>query len=209
MYSIVRIFKGDTDMKKILSVLSVIVIIALAFSACAKKDGSLSVKEKNIRMNVGGKYTVKLASGDSDNVEWVSADKNIAVVATDGTVTAVNSGVTTVTAKNEDSFVHIGVIVAGNTGTDFFSGESDITEIVVGVKGGGKNDISVKAGDELTLTAYITPSDSEDEIMWKTSDETIVRVDKQGKIKVVGKGKATVTAYAPNRVKGELIVRSK
>ncbi len=194
-------------MKKKFVFLITLLALAVSFCSCGKKDKGLAVNEKNIRMNVGGKYTVKLASGDSDKVEWSTDNQAVAVVAADGTVTAVSSGITTVTAKDENSYVHVGVIVEGNNGNDFFDGESDITAISVGVKNGGSGDITVNVGDEYTLVAQVTPSDSDDEIMWKSADEAVARVDENGNLKVVGKGMTTITAYAPNRVKGELILR--
>ena len=206
-------------MKKKLLVIGALLVSLLMLCSCGKKSNKLAVREDNIRMSVGGRYTVKLTGGNTNGVKWESANPEIAVVSTDGTVSAIGSGITTVSAKNSESSVHVGVIVDGNNDyvdddgniIEAFDGTSDITEIEVGVKGGGKGDISVKVGDKFTLTAYTTPSDSKDrdKIEWRTSDSSVVRVNEEGVMSAVGKGKATVTAYAPNGVKGELIVRIK
>ena len=203
-------------MKRKVFLHTLVIGAVLILSACGSKT-AISVKEKNIRMNIDEKYTVKLTSGDEENVVWTSNDEGIALVSPEGTITATGNGITTVTAKAEDSYVHVGVIVGGNNDytdefgnvVEVFDGESDITEISVGVKNGGKGDVSVKSGESFQLRAYVTPSDSKDKIVWRAADSSVARVDEKGVLQTVGAGKTTVTAYAPNGVKGELIVRVK
>lgn len=200
-------------MKKLLfAVLSAVLLL----SACGG-DKAITVKEKNLRMNIDEKYTVKIVDGSEKDVVWSSNDESIAVVSPDGTVTAIGNGITTVTAKAADSYVHVGVIVGGNNDytdafgnvVEVFDGVSDITEIAVGVKNGGKGDVSVKKGETFQLVAYITPSDSKDKIVWRVEDSTVARVDEKGVLQTVGAGKTKVTAYAPNAVSGDLILRVK
>lgn len=180
-------------------------------------ENILTVKEKNVRMKIDESYTVKVQQKKEETLLWTSADESVAIVSPEGTVSAVGNGITTVTARGEKAFVHVGVIVGGNNDyTDkngnvvrVFDGVSDITEISVGVRGGGKEDISVKVGESFQLRAYTVPSDSKDTIVWQSDDSTIARVDEKGKLQAVGKGKTTITAYAPNGVNGKLIVRCK
>lgn len=180
-------------------------------------DNVITVKEKNIRMKIDESYTIKAEQKKDETLSWTSADESIVVVSPEGTVSAVGNGITTVTARGEKAFVHVGVIVGGNNDyTDkngnivrVFDGVSDITEIVVGVRGGGKEDISVKVGETFQLRAYTTPSDSKDEIVWQSDDKSVARVDEKGVLQAVGKGNTTITAYAPNGVNGKMIVRCK
>lgn len=46
----------------------------------------------------------------------------------------------------------------------------------------------------MTLKAILDPEDSDSSVTWSSSDENVVKVDKNGKITAVGVGKATVTA---------------
>lgn len=199
-------------MKK-LAAIAVSAGMALCLCSCGKSV-TLKIKEKNVRMNVDEKYTVKVQTNSKEDVTWTSNDEKIALVGTDGTVTAIGNGITTVTARSGSAYAHIGIIVGGDDYTDeygnsvtVFGGESDIEEITVGVKAGGKGDISLKQGEKHELKAYVVPSDSKDKIVWKTDDGAVARVTAKGELEAVGKGKTTIYAYAPNGVKGTLIVR--
>ena len=70
-------------------------------------------------------------------------------------------------------------------------GENDITRVSIVAS---KSSLSV--GDEITLTLKTTPANAslEDlDIEWSSSDETVVKVDDNGKITAVKAGRATVT----------------
>lgn len=203
-------------MKKRLLFVAALTVLVTMLCSCGG-DNTLSVKETHIRMKKDESYTIKVTQTKEEELTWSSNDESIAVVSPDGTVSAVGSGITTVTARGEKAYIHVGVIVEGNGDYIDKNGNlvrvrnkpSDITEIVVGVKNGGKNDITIKVGETHQLVAYKTPSDSKDPIEWEVDKKDVVRVDKDGKIQVIGKGTAIVSAYAPNNVKGEIIVRCK
>ena len=203
-------------MKKRMATLFALGVVTVLFCSCGGEN-VITVKEKNIRMKVDESYTIKAQQKKDEILSWSSADESIVVVSPEGTVSAVGNGITTVTVRGEKAFEHVGVIVGGNNDyTDkdgnvvqVFDGISDITEIVVGVRGGGKEDITVKVGETHQLTAFVTPSDSKDEIVWKSDDKNIARVDDKGVLQVISRGNTTITAYAPNGVNGKIIVRCK
>ena len=198
----------------------VLVCLVVALSAILCSCGGenvLTVKEDVVRMKIDESYTIKVAQEREEPLTWSSGDNSIAIVSPEGTVSAVGNGITTVTARGENAFVHVGIVVGGNNDyTDengnvvqVFDGVSDIEEITVGVRGGGKNDVTVKVGDSLQLRAYTVPSDSKDTIVWQSDDSTVARVDEKGKLQIIKKGVTTITAYAPNGVNGKLIIRCK
>ncbi len=198
--------------------MAAILLISILFSSCGGKDKhKIIVKDDTIRINVDEKYTIKAETKKNDNITWSSRDEKIAIVAPDGTVTAVGSGITVVTARTDKSYATVAVIVEGTSSyidengneTLIFNGESDIEEISVGVVGGGKGEVTIYTGDKYTLRAYVTPSDSKDEIVWQSLDKNIVRVNSEGVMEAIGKGKTSIYAHAPNGVKGELVVRVK
>ncbi|MBQ3022788.1 MAG: Ig-like domain-containing protein [Clostridia bacterium] len=203
-------------MKKKLIFLAAVMTLVAVLCSCSSEN-SISVKEKHVRMKKDESYTIKVKQTKEEDLTWSSNDESVVVVSPEGTVSAVGNGITTVTARGEKAYVHVGVIVDGNGDYTDKDGnlvrvrneKSDITEIVVGVRAGGKNDVTLASGKSYQLIAYITPSDSKDAIEWECDKKDVVRVDKDGNLQVIGKGKAVVSAYAPNGVKGELIVRCK
>ncbi len=203
-------------MKKKLISLMLLIFTAIMLCSCSEEN-KLSVKEDIIRIKIDESYTIKVNQTKKENLTWSSLDPSIATVSPEGTVTAIGNGITTITAKTDKQHVHVGVVVGGNEGyvdndgtfVQVFDGVSDITEITVGVKGGGKDDVTVKVGDKFQLRAYTTPSDSQDHITWKSDNSSIARVKEDGTLEVINKGMVTITAYAPNGVNGKLIVRCK
>ena len=203
-------------MKKRIISLCLLLVVAAMLCSCGKEN-TLTVKEDVVRMKIDESYTIKVEQEKDETLTWSSADSTIAIVSPEGTVSAVGNGITTVTARGEDAYIHVGIVVGGNNDyvdengnvVQVFDGVSDITEIAVGVKGGGKNDVTVKVGDTLELRAYTVPSDSKDTIVWQSDDSSIARIDEKGKVQIISKGVTTITAYAPNGVNGKLILRCK
>ncbi len=203
-------------MKKRMILLCLLLAAATMLCSCGGEN-ILTVKEDVVRMKIDESYTIKVQQEKEEALTWSSADSSIAIVSPEGTVSAVGNGITTVTARGEDAYIHVGIVVGGNNDyvdengnvVQVFDGVSDITEITVGVRGGGKNDVTVKVGDTLQLSAYTVPSNSKDTIVWQSDNSSIARVDEKGKLQVISKGIATITAYAPNGVNGKLIVRCK
>lgn len=197
-------------MKKRLLALSIIVVICMALCACGKNGNKLVAEESVITLDAGQTHTVELKKGNAEDIEWSSADEAVAAVSEDGTVTGKKAGITVVTGRVKDSFVQVGVVVkdkkyVSKDGTVYE--ESDIVSIEVGVKHGGKNDVTIKKGDKYTLVAYTDPEDSKDKITWKSDNTSAVTVNANGEISAVGKGMANIEATAPNGVKGVMIIR--
>lgn len=204
-------------MKKRITAFSLLVIMLLMLCSCGD-DAALTVKEDVICIKVDETYTIKAEQSTDEQIQWISNDKTIATVSQEGTVTGVGSGTTTIKLKTSEGYAYVGVVVESDDGyfdeqgnyIPAYNQQSDITEIEVGVKAGGKGDVTLKVGEVYQLKAYITPSDSKDTIAhWKSADDSIAKVDENGKVTIMKKGKTTVTAYAPNGVKGEIILRCK
>ena len=52
---------------------------------------------------------------------------------------------------------------------------------------------SFEMGSTLTLKATMTPSSSTDKLTWTSSNKKVASVDKNGKVKALKKGTATIT----------------
>ena len=56
-----------------------------------------------------------------------------------------------------------------------------------------KTKATVAKGRTLTLKATMTPSSSTDKLTWTSSNKKVATVDKNGKVKALKKGTATIT----------------
>lgn len=142
------------------------------------------------------KETLELVEGDSatltatvspDNASdktyaWTSSNPDVATVAEDGTVTAIAPGNTTITATSNDG---------GKTA----SCEVSVAKRVIPVESVTlSGETSVTAGDTVTFTYKITPSDATvQDVKWSSSDESVIKVDADGTAVVLKNGVATIT----------------
>ena len=142
------------------------------------------------------KETLELVEGDSatltatvspDNASdktyaWTSSNPDVATVAEDGTVTAIAPGNTTITATSNDG---------GKTA----SCEVSVAKRIIHVESVTlSGETSVTAGDTVTFTYTITPSDATvQDVKWSSSDESVIKVDADGIAVVLKNGVATIT----------------
>ena len=117
-------------------------------------------------------------------LDWKSSDKAVATVDSNGKVTAVGAGRTTITATAQDGTgISISCVIT-------------VTQPVTGITL-NKTSLSLKTGGSATLTATVSPSNaSNKEVSWKSSDTSVATVDTSGKVTAVAPGSATITATA-------------
>lgn len=132
------------------------------------KNPKLSDKTLQLVKDSTGQLTVK--GGDSE-IEWSSADENIATVNEEGVVTAVSYGTTTITAVRNGIKLKCQITVPQPT--------LSATKKAVYV------------GKSKTLKVL---NCGNSEITWKTGDKTIVKISQKGKITGVKAGTAKVAA---------------
>lgn len=124
--------------------------------------------------------TVKPDNATNKSIIWTSSDKSVATV-TDGKVTAVNGGTTTITATTEDGGL---------------TAECEIS-VIVPVQDINLSHSNVKLveGDEFTLSATVIPDNATNkEVTWRSSDESVVTVSKDGVITAIKAGDAIIYA---------------
>jgi len=119
------------------------------------------------------------------NIAWTSSNTAAATVSNDGTVTAVAVGKTTITAK-----------VTSNEKEYSASCEVEVTtEPVTNVELSATTG-TLDIGQNLTLTATVTPSTASNQgVTWSSSDTNVATVE-NGVVTAVGAGSATITATA-------------
>ncbi len=123
------------------------------------------------------------ANANVKAVTWSSANKKVATVAADGTVTGVSYGTTVITAKTANGLKA--------------SCEVTVAIPVSSFSVYPKNGKTLKIGQSYTLTAKIYPAAATDKtLLYESSDSSVATVDKNGKITAVGAGRAKITVTA-------------
>ncbi|URZ00520.1 Ig-like domain-containing protein [Clostridium felsineum] len=143
---------------------------------------SISLDKTSLDVNVGETNTLNalIVPNDITNkaVIWVSSDPSIATVDKDGKVTAIKKGTAIITATTQDG---------SNLSASCTVNVKDSTTISL-----NKSTDSINIGGIDNLVATVNSSDVG--VTWTSSDNSIVTVDKDGKITGVKAGQATITA---------------
>ena len=145
-----------------------------------------SANKKNVEVKKGkSTSSVKIKVNDGDEIKsWKSSNNKVAKVNKNGKITGVKKGTATITVTTVmGAKVTVKVVVK----------EVKIPTKKIKVSNVKKGKLSLKSGKSFGLNVVITPSNSTDAVKYTSSDNKIVTVDKNGKIKAVKKGRAKVT----------------
>lgn len=130
--------------------------------------------------------TVSPSNATNKNITWQTGNSKVATVS-DGKVTAVSAGTTTITARSNN----------GKTATCSITVKAPVVD-VTSVKL-NKSTLSLVTGKSDTLTATISPSNATSKsISWSSSNTNVATVSSDGTVKAVGAGYATITAKSNN-----------
>lgn len=163
------------------------------------QDGGGSNSEYEVKMNMENSVlnvseTVQLSleispANYESTIEWTSEDPSIASVDSEGLVTAVSEGTTTITATLE----------SGESASCNVSVSSSIIRVYL-IKLNVEK-ISLKVGGTTQLSATILPSNATNKtITWSSSNSNVASVDKNGKVTAKAEGTAVITAKSINGV---------
>ena len=122
------------------------------------------------------KATVTPETLTDKSVTWESSDKKIATVTKAGKVKGVKYGTATITC------------------TSVATGAKATCQVTVGKVVVSISEVSIKKSRGITLEATVYPEDLTDKsVTWKSSDKSIATVDKEGRVKGIKAGTATIT----------------
>ena len=153
---------------------------------------SIILDEENISMNVGDSdiltVTITPDNATNQNITWSSSDESIVTVNSEGEIEGISSGNTTITATTKDgnkkATCEITVIAV----------EDDTPIVNVESVSLDRKTISMKVGENETLTATINPNDATNKnLIWDSSNESVLTVDQSGRIVAVSYGTSDVT----------------
>ncbi len=177
-------------MKRITQILVLITTLICSYS-CTEADGpikveSVSLDKKNITLTEGESHTLKAvvmpADAENKSVTWNSANTSVATVTSDGKVTAIAAGATTITVKSVDGEKSDACAVTVNA--KIYPVESVALD---------QNSVTITAGETINLTATISPDNATNKaVNWSTSDASVATVT-EGVVTAIAPGTATIT----------------
>lgn len=132
-----------------------------------------SEEEANLTVKIDGVE-------ETEGIEYISSDEEIAEVDENGVVTAKEVGMATITAKKGELTATIDLHIIKPIKSMKLTSTSK----------------SIKVGNDLQLKLTTTPSDGSIETLtYTSSDESIATVNANGIVTGVSKGKVTITVY--------------
>lgn len=145
-----------------------------------------------------GESAALTVSGGSEEIVWASSNEAVASV-TDGTVTAVAVGSSTVTAASgAESAMCVVTVKEKTPEVELYLNRTDFTLR----PGPGENEFQMQVKVRETRKVY------EGTVVWSSADPSVATVSETGLVQRVGLGTTTVTATMGEK-KLECIVRSK
>lgn len=163
-----------------------------------KDAGTSSDKQFTVTVDLPSGATLDyvdlaIAAG-ADRITIISStDENGHVIASDA------DGVLHETYTDEAGNAHDSYIDADGVKHDIITSEDDATNHIIYVKSCAfeQDELTLEVGQEVTLTAVITPNEATDKtVTWKSEDENIATVDKNGKVTAKAVGKIKIRASA-------------
>ncbi len=128
------------------------------------------------------KATVSPSDAYNKKVTWSSSNTKVATVSSTGKVTAVGSGTAVITCKTASM-----KRTASCTVTVLKKTEVESMKL-------NKSSAIIYVGNSTTLTSQVLPSNATfKDVKWSTSDKKVAKVDSNGKVTAVSKGKVTIT----------------
>lgn len=150
---------------------------------------SIELNKKNTTILNGRTESLiaKISPSNATNtaITWSSANNNIATVSSNGLVTAIAEGATTITAKTADGgLIATCIVNVSNTAVS-------VTGIAL-----DKTNHSCQQSTEFTLNATVSPNNATNQcVLWNSSDEEIAIVT-GGFVKALREGNVIITATA-------------
>ena len=140
--------------------------------------------------------TITPANVDNPTIVWASSNTEIAVVSSEGVVTAKSAGTTTICATASNG-------VSTSFELNVLIQEVDAVVITA------ENTV-VNLGEKMLLTATVSPENATfQELTWKSSDETLLTVSENGEVTALGCGVVTVTATSTNGISNTIEIEIK
>lgn len=159
--------------------------------------------ESSLTMIAGGatqtiQATVLPANANDQSLTWTSSNQKVATVSSNGTVTPVGEGTTTVRATAKDG--------SGKYAECSVTVEADKSVKNVSI---APTSVTLNNGESVTLSVTVTPSNAiNKDVSWSSSNTSVAEVSQSGVVTAKSKGNATITATSDEdpSIKGQCVV---
>lgn len=142
---------------------------------------TVNISETNLTLDPGQTHKLTFVRSNSHGTPtWTSSNEDVATVDDNGKVTAVASGVATIT---------LDPIVGPPCFCSVRVSQIDPTGVTL-----EPESMSLLAGEKGRFTCKFSPSGASDDVTWSSSDENIASVSSTGMVTAVGEGTARITA---------------
>lgn len=142
------------------------------------KTYGIKLTDSETVINVGDTYTltpeVVVPENDTDKTVFTSGDTDIATIDTDGLITGIAPGDTSITISHGLYSVEFEVTV-----------KQPITSVAI-----NKSEAEINVGETITLSAAFEPANTTDDksVFWYSKDSSIAKVDSDGIVTAVSPG---------------------
>ncbi len=169
-------------------VVAIVIVLIMAFIPSSPSNVDIAFKDKEIRIKKDESIQLTLLSSGK-GVKYKSSNDNIVKVnERTGYITGVNKGTATITAYNDSKSDECFVEVYESTYV------INIEKIEL-----SETSMNLYVGDNKNLSVTISPSNATNKkIIWSTSNSNVASIDKDGNVKGVGIGSATIKARSEN-----------
>lgn len=152
---------------------------------------SISLISKEVTMKEGDVYTLTATvypeNATDKTVKWISSDPEIVSV-NNGVVTGLNPGEAIVTASTSNGI---------SASCNFIITEQPVEIVYVERIELSEMEVSGEIGTEIVLIATVYPENATNKnVVWRSSDETIVTVSLSGVLKIINEGTGLIIAEA-------------
>lgn len=145
---------------------------------------TLNKTSETIRKGQTFTLTATVEPFDStDKLRWTSSDTGTVTVNEKGMVTGVKGGTAIITASAGTASARCTVTVT-----------STVASVALNTTA-----MDIMLGERTQLKAAVSPSEAAADVIWSSSDDSIVSVDVRGNIRGISTGKAVITATVENK----------
>ncbi len=151
------------------------------------KTNYITGLKKSVNVSKGKTYTLKPTLDpitSQEKVTYSSSNTKVATVSSKGVITGKAAGTAKITVKSGSKKVTVTV---------------KVTKVKTKKLSGVPSSKTVKKGKTFTIKASVTPKNSDEKVIYKTSNKKIATVTSKGVVKGIKKGTATVTVQSGSK----------